>query len=307
MVRIINFLTYAIMALIATFQVSAFAQSKTYTLTDSDASHDNIIMTWNKNTPESEMKDDIKALAEKGVTIKYSDVKRNAKDEIVAIRVEYSDRKGNKGAMELNNQKPINTIKFYKQDDEVGFGEPSNSNQMWASNDIFNGAAGEDFMKNFNFNNGGGAQSFHFSFPEGGTPNHSKMIIKKDGKKPLVIENGEVTEGGDDYTKEELEAFKKSNKIQYFNGFGGDSDNEEFDFRNQEGLDNFKRQMEKMQIDIEKTAPQDDEDGLSKEELDQTKEELLKAKEEMLKAKEEMEKATRELEKAKSKRKTQKT
>ena len=311
MLRIINILTYALIVLIVSFQSSVFAQNnKPFTLTESDSSKDNIYMTWNKNTPESEMKDDIKALNEKGITIKYSNVKRNAKDEIVAIKVEYSDRKGNKGTMELNNQKPINTIKFYKQDDEVGFGEPSNANQMYATNPFFNGnGQPEDFMKHFNFGNGGtGAQSFNFSFPDGENfgNSKSKMIIKKDGKKTLVIEDGEVVEGGDDYTKEELEEIKKNNKIEYHNGFGENFKANEFDFRSQEGLDNFKKQMEKMQLDVEKITPNKNEQELSKEELDKTKNDMIKAKEEMIKAKEEMEKAKKDLEKAKSSLKTQK-
>ncbi len=296
--RFIIYVSYVI--LLAFFQTLGFAQTdKKFSLTDSDVSKDNIVMTWNKSTPESEMKDDIKALSEKGITIKYSNVKRNSKEEITAIKVEYSDRKGNSGAMELNNQKPINTIKFYKQDDEVGFGEPSNSNGMLATNDFFNG---EDIMKHFNFGNGGEGQSFNFSFPNGENfgKSNAKIIIKKDGKKPLVIENGEVVEGGDDYTKEEIEEIKKNNKTEFSNGIGQYS----FDLRNEDDMDNFKSQMKKMQIDLEKIAPNSDTE--SQEDFEKTKAEMLKAKEEMLKAKEELEKAKKELEKAKSTLKTQK-
>jgi hypothetical protein len=59
-----------------------------------NANADDVVMTWNKDTPEQEMKDDIKAMAEKGITIKYKDVKRNSKNEITAIKVSYEDRKG---------------------------------------------------------------------------------------------------------------------------------------------------------------------------------------------------------------------
>lgn len=299
MYRFIIYISYVI--LFAFFQTLGFAQTdKKFSLTDSDVSKDNIVMTWNKSTPESEMKDDIKALSERGITIKYSNVKRNSKDEITAIKVEYSDRKGNSGTMELNNQKPINTIKFYKQDDEVGFGEPSNSNGMVATNDFFNG---EDIMKHFNFGNGGsGMQSFNFSFPNGENfgKSNSKIIIKKDSKKPLVIEDGEVVEGGDDYTKEEIEEIKKNNKTEFSNGNSQYS----FDLRNEDDMDNFKNQMKKMQIDLEKMTPNSDTE--SQEDFEKTKAEMLKAKEEMLKAKEELEKAKKDLEKAKSTLKTQK-
>jgi len=301
-----KFIIYAsYVILFAFFHFFGFAQSeKKFSLTDDSDSNDNIVMTWNKTTPESEMKDDIKALSEKGITIKYSNVKRNSKDEITAIKVEYSDRKGNSGTMELNNQKPINTIKFYKQGDEVGFGEPSNSNGMLATNDFFNSFSnGQDIMKHFNFGNGDSdMQSFNFSFPNGDNfgKSSSKIIIKKDGKKPLIIEDGEVVEGGDDYTKEEIEEIKKNNKTEFSNGNGQYS----FDLRNEADMDNFKKQMEKMQIDLEKIAPNSDKN--SQEDFDKTKAEMLKAKEEMLKAKEELEKAKKELEKAKSTLKTQK-
>lgn len=289
------------------FHLFTYAQSdKSSPLTSEDTANDNIYMTWNATTPETEMKDDIKALADKGITIKYSNVKRNSKDEITAIKVEYKDRKGNSGNMELNNQKPINTIKFYKQGDEVGFGEPSNAYGMLAGNDFFSGG-GQNFMKQFNFGNGGpDAQSFDFTFPDGENfgKSNSKVIIKKDGKKPLVIENGEVIEGGDDYTKEEIEEIKKNNKVEHF-GFGSNLGENSFDLRNGADMENFKKQMEKMQMDVEKMTPNHN-DKEAREDFDKTKGEMLKAKEEMLKAKEELEKAKKELDKAKSGMKTRK-
>jgi hypothetical protein len=251
---------------ITLIQFSVFAQDKK---TSEAKQIDNIYMTWNKNTPESEMNDDIKALKEHGVTISYSGVKRNANGEITSIKVDYTDKGGSNGSLSLNNQKPINTIKFYKQDDEMGFGEPGNTNFMMGDN--LAGFDPDSFMQNFQFGNGENelpGQQFHFEFPEGSSSGESssKIIIKKDGKKPLVIQDGNVVEGGDDYTKEELEDIKKNNK------------SESFSFN----------------------------DGFGSTDMAKAKEEMLKAKEEMLKAKEEMENAKKELQKAKS-LKTQKT
>lgn len=284
------------------FQNNATAQQN---LLSRSEMNDNIVMTWNKNTPESEMKDDIKALANKGITIKYSGVKRNSKDEITAIKVEYSDRKGNKGKMELENQSPIATIKFFKQDEVMGFGEPSNGNDMFGGNSFMNGFANtDDIMKQFRFNgNGGDSQSFSFSFPNDGQgirKSKSQIRIQKDGKKPLVIEDGKVTEGGDDYSPEEIEEIKKNNRVEGLDFNNDNSNDNEFDFRNKEGLENFKKQMEKMQGDLNNS------DSKSKEDFDKTKEEMIKAKEEMIKAREELENAKKELEKNKPKLKTQK-
>lgn len=284
------------------FQTNAIAQDKkSFTWSDNQASNDNIIMTWNKNTPDSEMKDDIKALAEKGITIKYSGVKRNSKDEITAIKVEYSDRKGNKGKMELENQSPINTIKFFKFNDEIGFGEPSNGNGF--SVNPFNGFAGGDsFMKQFNFE---GMPDF-FDFPQGdgsmSTRSKTQIKIQKEGKKPLVIEDGEVIEGADDYTPEEIEEIKKNYKVE---SFGGNGKSYNFNF-NSDGENDFKSQFEKMREEMNKMEGQSKEGRNDADELEKTKDEMIKAKEEMLKAKEEMEKAKTELEKAKSSLKVRK-
>jgi len=277
----------------------AVAQQNPFTL-DNQANSDDIVMTWNKNTPESEMKDDSKALGELGITIKYSGVKRNTKDEITAIKVEYSDRKGNKGKIELENANPIATIKFFKQGETVGFGEPSNGKDFFAGNPMVNGFGGaEDMMKRFNFGDDKNSQSYSFSFPE--NPNlgdsETRIMIQKEGKKPLVFRNGEVVEGGDDYTPEEIEEIRKSSKIEFSGSEGNNFGENQFDFRNKEGLENFKKQMEEMKSSF----------GGSSKDLDKTKEEMLKAKEEMMKAKDELEKARKELEKTKTTTKTKKT
>ncbi|MEC4005619.1 hypothetical protein OX283_013190 [Flavobacterium sp. SUN052] len=295
-------------SLIVTFLLVQFisnAQDEKLSL-KSNVSQDNIVMTWNKTTPEQEMKEDIKALAEKGITIKYSGVKRNAKNEITAIKVEYSDRKGNKGNLELNNQNPINTIKFFKQEDEIGFGEPSNSNALFGGNPFMNGFANSDeIMKQFNFGNGNpNSQSFSFSFPDenGLSKSKSEIRIQKEGKKPLVIQDGEVIEGGDDYTKEELDEIKNNNKFELSDGNGIQLNKNEFDLRDANGLENYKKQMEKMQSELEKIAPDKSPRSESfQKDMEKTKEEMLKAKDEMIKAREELEKAKKDIEKTKTK------
>lgn len=292
------FLLPALVALLFNQNV-ALAQQNPFTW-NSQANSDDIVMTWNKNTPESEMKDDIKALAENGITIKYSGVKRNSKEEITAIKVEYSDRKGNKGKIELDNANPIATIKFFKQGDTVGFGEPSNGNDFFAGNPMMGGFAGaDDIMKRFNFGGDKNSQSYSFSFPndgDGRSKSKSRIQIQKDGRKPLVIEDGVVIEGADDYSAEEIEEIKKNHKFEFSDGFGNNLGEKQFDFRSNEGLENFKKQMEEMKSSF----------GGSSKDLDNTKEEMLKAKEEMIKAKEELEKARKELEKSKTSTKTKK-
>jgi hypothetical protein len=270
--------------------------------------NDSIYMTWNANTPETEMNDDIKALKEHGVTITYSNVKRNDKKEITTIDVSFESTTGTKGSLSYNSQKPIPIIKVFKQNDEVGFGEPSNADFMFG-NTLANGFNPNDMMKGFQFNgneDGLPGQQYHFEFPNGSSfgQSSSKIFIQKDGKKPLVIQDGNVIEGGDDYTKEELEDIQKNNKVESYSKI-------EIPDNNGNGLGNMQEQMKKMQEQIDEMMSRQpftkkDKTPKSKSDIDTTKEEMLKAKEEMQKAKEEMENAKKELEKAKSSLTTQK-
>jgi hypothetical protein len=292
--------------ILAAFQITT-AQEKKKMLIDEDITKKNVVMTWNKNTPEKEMQDDAKAIADYGVTIKYSNVKRNSKGEIIALKMEFQDRKGTKGKLELEGEKPISPIKFYKNGDEVGFGEPSNENDLFANNDFFNNFSGGDkFMKQFNFQDLNG-ENFNF-LNQGDNPffqSKSRIQIQKDGKKPLVIEDGKVIEGGDDYSQEEIDEIIKNNKVESF----GNGKNYQFNFDSEKmDMNQLKEQFEKMQGKLQELYPESIEPKKesTSDELEKTKEEMQKAKEEMQKAKEELEKARKELEKAKSTLKMQK-
>jgi hypothetical protein len=268
--------------------IAVFSQNKKPFVLKQNKDKGDIVMTWNKNTPEQEMKDDIKALAEHDVTISYADVKRNSKGEITAIKVIYADAEGNKGSLEIDNQKPINTIKFFKMGDEVGFGEPANGN-------FFSGANGFSGFQNsqnpfdlFNFGqNGtdGNSKSYSYSFSDTNPSAKARVFIQKDGKKPLVLEDGEVVQGGEDYTKEEIEDIKKNNQVAPSNGDA---------FPNFNNSGSLAEQMKKMQEQLDGLLQKQNgkiESDDSKKSLDDSKEELEKAKDELKKAKEELEKA----------------
>lgn len=253
--------------------------------------NDDVVMTWNKTTPESEMNDDVKALKKYGVTINYSDVKRNANKEITGLKVSYEDEKGNKGELKLNQQSPISTINFYKSGNEIGFGTPSNSNPM--NSFSFGGVPNGSAVKIFGFHDEDGnpsTENFRFNFSDKkGSPKSmrkSKIIIKKPNKKDLIIEDGEIIAGEDDYSEEEIEKIKKESEIttedvekNETNPLG------EFDLRNEKGIQEFKKK-------IKKIIGSDDLDSDEKSELAKAKEEMIKAKEELEKARIALEKAT---------------
>ena len=113
----------------------------------------------------------------------------------------------------------------------------------------------------------------------------SKIIIKKSNKKDLIIEDGEVISGAEDYTTEEIEKIKKDSELTS-DSFGTTEANPlgEFDLRNEKGIQDFKNKIKKIIISDETDTDE--------------KSELAKAKDEMIKAKEELEKARIALEKA---------
>jgi len=287
-----QYLTLALaFTLIVGGSVSIWAQNKKKQdlITINDTSKD-VVMTWNKTTPESEMNDDVKALKKYGVTINYSDVKRNTKNEITGLKVSYEDEKGNKGELKLNQQSPISTISFYKAGSEIGFGTPANSNGM--ENFFFNGVPNGKMLQQFGFHDEDGNPStdnFQFNFSDNNdapkSNRKSKIVIKKPNKKDLIIEDGEVISGADDYTAEEIEKIKKDSDITSDDFRNKDANPlGEFDLRNEKGVQEFKKKIKKI---------------ISSDETDtDEKSELAKAKEEMIKAKEELEKARIALEKA---------
>ena len=78
-----------------------------------------------KNLSEEELKNDAQTLKEEhGVTLKYSKIKRNSNGEITGIKVEFKDKNGNKGISQVEGDKPIEPIYFYKNNETIGFGKP---------------------------------------------------------------------------------------------------------------------------------------------------------------------------------------
>ena len=286
-----------LVALIITI-ANGFSQDKKPFIIKQNDDKGDIVMTWNSNTPEQEMKDDIKALGEHGVTIAYENVKRNSKGQITAIKVTYTDRKGNKGALEMDNQKPINTIKFFKQGENVGFGEPKSNDFLSSANGFSGFSNGQNPMQLFDFSPGSNnenSKSYSYSFSDDNSSAKSRMFIQKDGKNPLIIEDGEIVQGGDDYTKEELDEIQKNNSVE-------PSDDDAFPRFNFNDQGNLAEQMKKMQEQLNQLMQK--QQGNSQPEENEKL--LQESKEELQKAKEELKKAKEELQKTKSTLKTQK-
>jgi hypothetical protein len=244
-----------------------------------------VVMTWNKNTPEQEMQDDIKALRENNqVDIDYTNVKRNSKGEIIALKITYKDDEGNSGSQEYAGKNPIPTIKFYKDGNKIGFGEPNDISIMPFNNFSLNDI-NKQFFNGFSIDSlRGNEQSFYKK-----NIGPSKIIVQEDGKKMLIIEDGKVIEGGEDYTPEEIEKFKKQNQ---------------FNFRGADQFGNFEQLNDKM-LRLKNEFLEDNEKDSDKFKKDAdadkplTRAELQQMKKEMQQVKKEIEAAKKELNKAK--------
>lgn len=182
----------ALIAFVFLFQVKVVAQEKSVKTEVNEVKSYNVTtIRWDKDTPNDEMDSDIKFIKKQGVTLKYSNLKRNSDGEITAIKVEFKDDKGNSGIVKFDGNKPIKPIQFYKTDDSVGFGDMPSA--MDSGNEEYKVVMGHPI------NVSDSISEVTVEVPEPPTPPNSKkiektIIIKKSGsddKEPLIIINGQ--------------------------------------------------------------------------------------------------------------------
>lgn len=307
----------ALVAFVFLFQIKIIAQEKEQiTWSDKTSSENVILMNWNKNTKDEELKSDVEALKKQGVTLKYSKLKRNANGEITAIKIKFKDEKGNSGATELNSLNPIKPITFYKTDDAIGFGKPRMA--FFKTNKNEKDGSEKHFEYSFKTTDSTSDETVDINSPNNADDKiHKKIIIKKSGdEKPLIIINGKKIE--DDIAIDDLDIDGDfTGKIMFFN----DDDFPKIFEKNgaivlstkkiNDAMKAAKLELEKLgpdiekniRIEMEKVKPEIEralkELDATNPDFEKAKAEMKQAKEEMLKAKAEMEKAKAELEKAK--------
>ena len=103
------------------FQIETVAQVKENPQKSNVAKVEAIGFSWDKNATDAEMKSDSEQLKKQGIVYKFSNVKRNKKGEIIAIKIEFNDRKGNKGVKEIEGDEPIEPIYFSAEEGKIGF------------------------------------------------------------------------------------------------------------------------------------------------------------------------------------------
>ena len=113
------------------FQIETIAQVKENQQKSHVTKVEAIGFSWDKNATDAEMKSDVALLKSQGIDFKFSNVKRNKNGEIIAIKIEFNDRKGNKGVKEIKSDEPIQPIYFSAEEGKIGFtAEPDYSDYV---------------------------------------------------------------------------------------------------------------------------------------------------------------------------------
>jgi hypothetical protein len=335
----------ALVGFVLLFQIKVIAQEKeedafVKTFAKGFHSGDEIHVKIDKNSSDEQLKKEVARLKlEHGISLKISKVKRNAAGQITCIKVAYKDQNGHNGVNHVEGDEPINPIIFYKNESSIGFGETKKMSvytyvnkdyDLWTKD--LNNDSNDSLqkMKNFDINieipevseSPEALEAPEIAeIDEAINPSEvvdmndkiSKVIVRKNGDKTLVIINGKVIT--DDKTIQET----MKNLYIVDNSSSSDEDPNEIIINSQniakikaDAIKNannssirkqpiIKKQIriangnwKKVKEELDKAKSEVD---ASKPEMDKAKAEMIKAKEEMIRAKEELLKAKAELDK----------
>ncbi|WP_288983600.1 M56 family metallopeptidase [uncultured Flavobacterium sp.] len=113
------------------FQIETIAQVKENPQKNAVEKVEAIGFSWDKNATDEELKSDAEQLKSQGIDYKFSKIKRNKNGEIIAIKIEFNDSKGNKGVKEIKGDEPIEPIYFSAEEGKIGFtAEPDYSDYV---------------------------------------------------------------------------------------------------------------------------------------------------------------------------------
>ena len=335
----------ALIGFVFLFQVKVIAQEKSSSnKNEIIQTHEGSDVTFDSKETDKSLKTIKNVFKEENIVTDISKIKRNSDGDIIGIYIQMKSEDGRKKELLINQNSPIDRIMVYTIRLENGlydFGiKHLNKKEVAAiraeihrkSESAYNS---KNDKNTYTFNNNDSINvvgDFDFEIPElaelselsegiaWNSDDNSKIVIKRNGGKPLVIINGKVV-GGEDgvLNKEELEELKNSIKMSddgedtqiIINGQdmekvrkGAEDAQTHIRKMNPQIKAQVRRSMEHARKDMERSRGEMDrareESDRSRPEMERAREEMIQAKEEMLKAKAEMEKAKAELEKAKA-------
>lgn len=108
------FIIPVIIVFMVLFQIKIVAQeNQSKPQNDTDVSPDTkqvVEMVWDKTTNDEEIQNDIKWMKKEGLNIVVRELNRNSKDEIINIKIEFTDKSGKKGKFSHSGDEPIKPI-----------------------------------------------------------------------------------------------------------------------------------------------------------------------------------------------------
>jgi len=108
------------------FQVETVAQEKPLN-EQQETSKQEVEIVIDKNSSDSYLKEKSETLKKEGVTLRFSKVKRNSNNEIIAIKTSYKGKNGNSADNFQKSDSPIQPFKIVSNDNEVMIGSLNSS------------------------------------------------------------------------------------------------------------------------------------------------------------------------------------
>ena len=104
------------------FQIETIAQVKEVVISKSEANQI-IEFVIDKNTTDAQIKEETELLKKEfGIDLKISKIKRNSKNEIIALEAKFEDRDKTSGRISIKGDEAIEPIRFFKEINENGKG-----------------------------------------------------------------------------------------------------------------------------------------------------------------------------------------
>ncbi len=330
----------ALAAFLFYFQIKVIAQERHAPVIEQHIGKQGVVaVIIDKNSTDEQLRKESELWKkEHHVKLKFSKIKRNSANEIVAIKVEFNDDKGSKGTTQFSSGEPIKPIRFYKSDDgSIGFGS-AEGRQSYAFNSNNEDDQGEIVTITSEDEEVGEAAELPEAPeapepPEVGEPGMPatpatapnaplppkapKKIIKtvdirkgENGKNRIrvVVNDDEVIDMDVDKVIADLEPMLRSSldNLEDLKNI----DTEEIRRVTRDAVRNARRSVRDSQTEVEQAMRAADRSKPQLEnarrEMEAARDEMRQAKAEMEKSKEELEQSRAELQKAKAEAKKQK-
>lgn len=184
------------------FQVETVAQIKEVPISES-RSNQKVEFIIDKNTTDAQIKEETELLKKEfGIDLKISKIKRNSKNEIIALEAKFEDIDKTSGRISIKGEEAIEPIRFFKEINENGKGnigfDRNNISTVFAKRDL----------ENFNLDNAQTIEIKKTGNDEAIYIINGKQYSKEEMKDKIVELDGAIEMNEDDKTGKKIMIFK---------------------------------------------------------------------------------------------------